>query len=251
MSYSYDKSDAVNRIGRDVVSASDLAAAFGNRLKLAIGNKSIRSVAQDAGVSEGTVRNVLKGGTPNIENSVLLANSLNVRVEWLAFGSIPMRPSAHGDAPYDANHIEQNDPHPDEYAYVPLYNIEASAGHGGYVETEEVASYLAFRRDWLHQEVHANPAHLHLIYVRGDSMEPALQSGEVVMVDTSAADESFRDGIYVIQVDSAVLIKRLQRLPGNRVRVMSNNAAYPSFEADLNNAEIKIIGRVIWHAGRI
>ncbi|MHB8921589.1 MAG: S24 family peptidase, partial [Halothiobacillus sp.] len=145
----------------------------------------------------------------------------------------------------------ESNPHPDEYAYIPLYNIEASAGHGSYVETEEVASRLAFRRDWLHQEVMANPANLHLIYVRGDSMEPALQSGEVVMVDASAAIESIRDGIHVIQIDGAVLIKRLQRLPGNRVKVTSDNTIYAAFEADLNTAEIKIIGRVIWHAGRI
>lgn len=141
--------------------------------------------------------------------------------------------------------------HPDEYAYVPLYNVEASAGYGSYVESEEVASHLAFRRDWLHNEVHANPAHLHLIYVRGDSMEPALTSGEVVMVDTSAATESVRDGIHVIQMDGSVMIKRLQRLPGNRVKVTSDNDLYTPFEASLNNNEIQIIGRVVWHAGPI
>lgn len=138
-----------------------------------------------------------------------------------------------------------------EYAYIPLFNIEASAGHGSYVDSEDVSSRLAFRRDWINKELHAIPSNMHLIYVRGDSMEPVLEAGDVVMVDTSAATESIRDGIHVIQIDGSVLIKRLQRLIGTRIRVMSDNSMYPSFEADLQRDEITIIGRVIWHAGRV
>ena len=82
-------------------------------------------------------------------------------------------------------------------------------------------------------------------------MEPALKSGEVVMVDVSVSHESLRDGIYVIQVDGSVRIKRIQRLPSNRLMVMSDNKIYPAFEADLRAGEITIIGRVIWHAGRV
>ncbi len=139
--------------------------------------------------------------------------------------------------------------HPDEFATIPLYNVEACAGDGSYVEREEVATQLSFRRDWIHREIHANPAHLHLIYVRGDSMEPDLQDGEIVMVDTSVADRVPRDGIYVVQIDHQVAVKRLQRLPGDQVKVMSSNRAYEPFTAHLGDGELKVIGKVIWHAG--
>ncbi|MHB9021339.1 MAG: S24 family peptidase [Halothiobacillus sp.] len=241
-------------LGNPFPSLDQQLGKFPDRLRYAIGSMSIRNLAESAGVSDGTIHNLLNGGLPNLKNAASIADALKVRLEWLTYGEGPINkiPSdpVHGSFMKAIQNSESN-PHPDEYAYIPLYNIEASAGHGSYVETEEVASRLAFRRNWLHQEVMANPAHLHLIYVRGDSMEPALQSGEVVMVDTSAANESIRDGIHVIQIDGAVLIKRLQRLPGNRVKVTSDNAIYAAFEADLNTAEIKIIGRVIWHAGRI
>ena len=139
--------------------------------------------------------------------------------------------------------------HPEEFATIPLYNVEACAGDGSYIEREEIATQLSFRRDWIHKEIHANPAHLHLIYVRGDSMEPDLHDGEIVMVDTSFANRVPRDGIYVVQIDHQVAVKRLQRLPGDQVKVMSSNRAYEPFTAHLSDGELKVIGKVIWHAG--
>ena len=139
--------------------------------------------------------------------------------------------------------------HPDEFATIPLYNVEACAGDGSYVEHEEIATQLSFRRDWIHRDIHANPADLHLIYVRGDSMEPDLHDGEIVMVDTSFANRVPRDGIYVVQIDHQVAVKRLQRLPGDQVKVMSSNRAYEPFTAHLGDGELKVIGKVIWHAG--
>lgn len=136
-----------------------------------------------------------------------------------------------------------------EYAFIPLYDVEACAGHGSYVEQESVAAHLAFRRDWLHQELRATPSNLHLIYVRGDSMAPDLKDGEVIMVDTTTRGTLVRDDIYVVRIDDTVAVKMLARLPGGRVKVMSKNQDYGSFETDLEN--IHIIGQVIWHAGRI
>lgn len=249
----------------------------------------VPELARSSGLSDAVLRKWQSGQSdPSRSNLLILANAAGVRIEWLAAGIGPMKSDSlpninefldelasdaeleyhqgtEGDYsvifPEDTVHkiadfVQQySKTHTseirDEYAYIPLYNVEASAGHGSYVETEEVASRLAFRRDWINKEIHANPSNLHLIYVRGDSMEPALESGQVVMVDTSAAHEAMRDGIYVIQIDGSVLIKRLQRLPGNKIKVMSDNQIYPSFEADLNSGDITIIGRVIWHAGRI
>lgn len=227
------------------ISADQIGSRIGTVSDL-IGDR--KTAAEAAGVSVASLQRYIAGSMPPFDAVIGLAMKSGVSLQWLATGKGEMRPSAQSGERYDNCH---GVPHPDEYAYIPLYNVEASAGHGSYVETEEVASRLAFRLDWINKELHANPSHLHMIYVRGDSMETSLESGEVVMVDTSAALEPIRDGIHVIQIDGSVLIKRLQRLPGNRIKVTSDNAVYGSFEADLNNAEIRIVGRVIWHAGRI
>ena len=82
-------------------------------------------------------------------------------------------------------------------------------------------------------------------------MEPTLRPGDVILIDRRQATDVPRDGIYVIRIGDTLLVKRIQRLPGKRVKVKSDNAAYEPFELDLHqqNGEIDIIGRVVW-AGR-
>ncbi|MFP4273374.1 MAG: XRE family transcriptional regulator [Halothiobacillaceae bacterium] len=142
-------------------------------------------------------------------------------------------------------------PHKDEYAYLPLYDVHAAAGDGRYNDQERIKSQLAFRRDWIHNELHANPAHLHLIYVSGQSMEPLLKEGDVVMVDSSGEGAIRADGIYVIRLGAALLCKRIQRLPGRKIRISSENPAYEAFEVDLNAPadDLQIVGRAVWHGG--
>ncbi|WQH16177.1 helix-turn-helix transcriptional regulator [Guyparkeria halophila] len=179
---------------------------------------------------------------PKASRLNLIVKATGVSGHWLVTGEGEMLASQTGAR-------VAGTAHPGEFATIPLYNVEACAGDGSYVEHEEIATQLSFRRDWIHQEIHANPANLHLIYVRGDSMEPDLQDGEIVMVDTSFADRVPRDGIYVVQIDHQVAVKRLQRLPGDQVKVMSSNRAYEPFTAHLGDGELKVIGKVIWHAG--
>lgn len=138
-----------------------------------------------------------------------------------------------------------------EYAYIPLYDVRAAAGHGAVVEQERIADMLAFKREWIHMELRASPQDLYLVYVDGESMEPTLRPGDMVLVDRCQAHNVPRDGIYVIRMDDSLLVKRLQRLPGHRVRVTSDNPAYEPFDLDLNThqEELAVIGRVIW-AGR-
>lgn len=69
---------------------------FSDRLSIAIGSNSVRKVAQSAGLSEGTLRSLLRGGLPSLESAVRLCDALNVRLGWLAYAEDPMRPD---DAP--------------------------------------------------------------------------------------------------------------------------------------------------------
>ena len=78
---------------------------FSDRLSLAIGSNSVRKVAQSAGLSEGTLRSLLRGGLPSLESAVRLCDALNVRLGWLAYSEEPMRPE---DAPA-ASYLHDSD----------------------------------------------------------------------------------------------------------------------------------------------
>jgi lambda repressor-like predicted transcriptional regulator len=54
-----------------------------------IGNRSANSYAQEFGLSEGTLRSILNGHIPRIDNVVAIAEASGVTVEWLVTGRGP------------------------------------------------------------------------------------------------------------------------------------------------------------------
>jgi len=136
-------------------------------------------------------------------------------------------------------------------ALVPVVRVavRASAGPGAIAGEESTRPYFAFESRWLKSLTESPSAKLSVIRVEGDSMAPTLSDGDDILVDLADGPERLRDGIYVLRVDGALLVKRLAIHPvGRRVTVQSDNPAY----GDLPNCgldEIDCIGRVIW-AGR-
>jgi phage repressor protein C with HTH and peptisase S24 domain len=138
---------------------------------------------------------------------------------------------------------------PDGLLSVKRHLVMASAGPGAIVTEEVGKPYFGFDERWLKALTSAATHDLSIVRVEGDSMSPTLNSGDDILVDLSDASARLRDGIYVLRVDGALLVKRLALHPmGRRVTVQSDNPAYPDWpDCDLD--EIHCIGRVIW-AGR-
>lgn len=139
-----------------------------------------------------------------------------------------------------------------DYVSIPLYDIQASAGHGALVDAEQVVDFLHFKQDWIRAELRAKPADLYLICVDGESMEPTLRTGDIILIDHRDQGVA-RDGIYVMRMDGALLVKRLQRKPGGLLRVSSDNQAYEPFDISLGNErdDLAVVGRVVWSGRRM
>jgi phage repressor protein C with HTH and peptisase S24 domain len=129
--------------------------------------------------------------------------------------------------------------------------VRASAGAGAIPSEEAGRPYLGFDEQWL-KTLTATPASgLTIIRVEGDSMAPTLNAGDDILVDSGDALDRLRDGIYVLRVDDALLVKRLAIHPvGSRVTVQSDNPAYPDWP-DCSIAEMHCVGRVIWTGRKI
>jgi len=194
---------------------------------------------------------------PARDKLIAMANAANVSVLWLATGEGPMmreeRGEGRGVSAVSKFTSEYGNRADDRYCYIPLYDVKAAAGNGTVIDREHIIDFLAFKQEWIRVQLGLSPQDLYLIHVDGESMEPTLRPGDMILIDHRTASSLPRDGIYVLRMDDTLLVKRLQRLPGSVVKVTSDNPAYEPFALDLKQsaAEVGIIGRVVWCGRRM
>ena len=129
---------------------------------------------------------------------------------------------------------------------VPVLDTAASAGPGAVGEDRLSAAGIGFSESWLRQlRPGGGKAGLSVIRVKGDSMLPTLSDGNEILVDERDARDRLRDGVYVLRVDGALMVKRLVREGDGFVVRSDNRQAGP---VDLAGG-VEVIGRVLW-AGR-
>jgi len=95
------------------------------------------------------------------------------------------------------------------------------------------------------------PGELIMEIAVGDSMEPDIRDGDMLLLDTS--DQTFRHfGVYVIEVRGERLVKRVQRKFDGSLILISDNAKYlpESIDAELAK-DVTVVGRVIWRGGKL
>ncbi|WP_298304011.1 LexA family transcriptional regulator [uncultured Erythrobacter sp.] len=132
------------------------------------------------------------------------------------------------------------------YIDVPRLNIGASAGPGALPDSEEPFDAFHFSRKWL-REQGLEGSKLSAITVEGDSMEPLLNDGDEILIDTAA--RPFRDGVHVVRLGDTLMVKRVAQAGAGRFSLLSQNLAYPP--VDVAADEMEVIGRVVWKGGRI
>ncbi|MBC2778418.1 S24 family peptidase [Parasphingopyxis marina] len=139
----------------------------------------------------------------------------------------------------------------DDMIAVRHYAIGASAGPGALPGSEDELSHIAFPRRWLRKLAGGDPARLSIITVDGDSMEPTLSDGDEILVSREDGGERLRDGIYVLRVDDALIVKRIAMNPASRrFTIKSDNVDYSDWP-DCDPADVEIVGRVVWAGRRV
>ncbi|OCX43543.1 hypothetical protein A7X81_00655 [Campylobacter ornithocola] len=78
-----------------------------------------------------------------------------------------------------------------------------------------------------------------IITMIGNSMEPTIKEGEMVVFQKD--DSSIEGGIYIVEYQKEILIKRLKKRP---LCLISDNKEYPIIDIK-KSKELKIIGRII------
>lgn len=119
---------------------------------------------------------------------------------------------------------------------IPVLDQSLSAGKGQLLPDSDVSTgYIAVPK-----ELKRYGNNLTALYVNGDSMEPTLQRGDLIVCDSCGWDG---EGIYALRMDGCGYVKRLARKPG-KIVVISDNPKYEAWEEPAESQAIDIIGRV-------
>lgn len=130
---------------------------------------------------------------------------------------------------------------------VPRHDVQASAGGGSLIHDESIVDHLAFKREWITQSLGCSPEKICVIQVRGDSMTPTINDADLLLLDLRMLSQR-SEGVYVIQLQGSLLVKRLRFKINGSVEVISDNARYGTETLTSKDAEqLTVLGRVVWH----
>jgi len=223
---------------------------FADRLKLLIGDEKPFPWASNIGLTPGVFNRMWNEGIPpKAQHLLLISKKTGVSLDWLLSGVGPMYIKDKGEETtkdrgfvYIPKHAA---PDPEEFDYVPMAEVQLSAGNGAFVLSEDMQEHYAFRKDWLSRTV-SSARNAVLVHVTGNSMAPTIIENDVVMLDT--ARRHVYDGkIYALRMDNTVMVKRLALRPADRILVISDNKEeYEPYEAD--RKDIHVLGQIVWFA---
>ena len=183
------------------------------RAKTALDAKSDYELAQKLNITPSSVGGYRKrGNVLPLEQCIKIANQTGVSLDWLILGKGEMKGGSGGAAEFDDA----------DAVWVPLYDVEVSAGSGIEVYGERIIQRVPFAKSWLEGEG-LLAGNLACLPVHGDILEPSLQHGDIVLVNH---EKTRGDGVFVIRMGNALRVKRLQWLANGDLRISSDNPIY-------------------------
>lgn len=216
------------------------------------------AIAKACGVSPSAVTQWLSGETkaPTAERLLRLARATRVSYSWLIEGKGAMKAAdeiAERVRPYrdsnatlvEAEVVEDGEPLRYDEVWLPVFReVEFAAGDGATMVQENHGAQERFSLQRL-ARYGVQPDTAALATARGDSMASTICDGALIGIDKS--DRVITDGrVYALDHGGMLRIKRLVRMPLNRVRVISDNAdEYPEEVYSLADPDApRVIGRV-------
>lgn len=231
---------------------------FTNRLlrlidEMASGKQA--AFAAKAGIAPGTLNAYTQGRLPQAEQLIRIHEAFGVNMNWLLTGKGNPYISEREDAgPTICNCLDT-----EGYEMIPLLESWVKGGPEGRIIYEGIADHYPFKRYYIDKIAGARPERrkeLFLARVKGDSMAPTINDGEIILFDTYEGERvEIKTGeIYLVQLpEGTVSVKRLalsREAEGTKLICNSDNVAnYRTFEFKLDPGrpiQSYVLGRVRW-----
>src|SRR5574340_161187 len=130
--------------------------------------------------------------------------------------------------------------------YLEQFDTGGAMGHGVLLRDQPgVIKSWHVSQEWLNRNVrfHSGAQNLRIVTGFGDSMKPTFNPGDPLIVDTGFRTVDV-ETVYFFRVGDEGFIKRLQRIPGEGIRVISDNKKYESWTIR-PDMDFEVFGRVL------
>lgn len=179
---------------------------------------------------DGLIRDIRAGRLPSPDKLEALFELLNVEFFFGQFREPQIS--------YDAVADEA------DFVRIRRYDVQLSGGSGAFNGEDEIMAPIAFRKAWFRRHG-LTPESCCIVGVRGDSMEPRLSDGDLVLLDIRQGELVDRAIYGVVDLDGEARVKRIEVID-NGYLLRSDN---PYFKTELRMGDdakrLKFIGRVV------
>lgn len=205
-------------------------------------------LSRQSGVKVSTISEIEQGRIKRSTFAHNLATALGIRVEWLQDNDGPMPATAIAETrpSYRADELQ-----------IPQLDVAAGMALAGRSPTDhlDIVNQVRVNLPQLRREVSfSRPNNLRIITGYGDSMEPTFKDGDPLLIDVGV-EEIAIDGVYVLEREGELFIKRVQRHPIDKTLIVSsdNRNYQPYVVSDAERVSFKICGRVLlaWTSKRL
>lgn len=197
---------------------------LGERISWVLKQKGLerKQLAKLLGVTTMAIGDIVNNKTQKPRNLLDIAEILDVDPKWLKDGI--------GELPQISTEISPMQNETNDSVVIKVLDIHASAGFGAVNgDVVQVIKELRFVPEEYHRRFPGiNESITRVINVKGDSMNPTFQHGDLLFVDISISTFD-GDGIYVFTFDNNLFVKRVQKTGRDFCIISDNETAYKSW----------------------
>lgn len=202
-------------------------STFFERIKQATPIQNQSQLAQELGLGRAAISLAKHKNVIPSKWIFSLSRKYDLNVDWLATGSGAVTP------PDDASQTSAGIKH-----ILPRLN-----SNGSPVVKAEARMEDTLPAPWLATEV--TSSHLALMTMPGNCMEPEIKPGDRLLIDLEE-NQSYSDCIYAIGIDEHILVRRIEKMPGQIVLRCDNPHAKDVVLKQEDDPSLIILGRIIW-----
>lgn len=134
------------------------------------------------------------------------------------------------------------------HVVLPMFDARAHMGPDATLDIKkEIANLMVLSIDWIHNNIRGTSTNdLSLLTGVDNSMAPTITDTTTMIVDNSV-NEITKEGIYVMDINGQMFVKRVQRHADGSLNLISDDAKYPPITASPNDArKIRVLGRAVY-----